>query len=86
MVSSARPQISCLIANTFFVWTSKIAKKFGLSYVSSWTEPALVFTLYYHLDLLRKNGHFACQGKYNGHVFFLLFFMVIQFFIQPTNL
>ncbi|KAE8037783.1 hypothetical protein FH972_010345 [Carpinus fangiana] len=29
--------------------------------VGKMTEPALVFTLYYHLDLLRKNGHFACQ-------------------------
>ncbi|CAB4313012.1 unnamed protein product [Prunus armeniaca] len=53
--------VTCIIADTFFVWPSKIAKKFGLLYVSFWTEPALVFTLYYHLDLLRKNGHFACQ-------------------------
>lgn len=55
--------VHCLIADTFFVWPSKIAKKFGLPYVSFWTEPALVFSLYYHIDLLRKNGHFACQGN-----------------------
>ncbi|XP_022732386.1 UDP-glycosyltransferase 86A2-like [Durio zibethinus] len=54
-------RVHCLIADTFFVWPSKIAKKFGLLYVSYWTEPALVFTLYYHLDLLRVNGHFGCQ-------------------------
>lgn len=54
--------VHCLIADTFFVWPSKIAKKFGLVYVSFWTEPALVFTLYYHLDLLRLNGHFAREG------------------------
>ncbi|KAA0035233.1 hypothetical protein IC582_026786 [Cucumis melo] len=53
--------VSCLIADTFFVWPSKVAKKFGLLYVSFWTEPALVFTLYYHLNLLRINRHFACQ-------------------------
>lgn len=53
--------IRCLIADTFFVWPSKIAKKFGLLYVSFWTEPALVFSLYYHMDLLMINGHFACQ-------------------------
>ncbi|XWS53325.1 hypothetical protein CRYUN_Cryun11dG0147100 [Craigia yunnanensis] len=52
-------RVHCLIADTFFVWPSKIAKKFGLLYVSYWTEPALVFTLYYHLDLLRINGHFG---------------------------
>ncbi|KAI6685841.1 hypothetical protein NL676_031754 [Syzygium grande] len=54
-------RVDCLIADTFFVWPSKVAKKFGLLHVSFWTEPALVFTLYYHLDLLRINGHFACQ-------------------------
>uniref|UniRef100_A0A6N2KHZ1 Glycosyltransferase n=1 Tax=Salix viminalis TaxID=40686 RepID=A0A6N2KHZ1_SALVM len=53
--------VRCLIADTFFVWPSKIAKKFGLVYVSFWTEPALVFSLYYHMDLLMINGHFACQ-------------------------
>ncbi|KAL9371904.1 hypothetical protein Peur_037044 [Populus x canadensis] len=53
--------VRCLIADTFFVWPSKIAKKFGLLYVSFWTEPALVFSLYYHMDLLRINGHFGCQ-------------------------
>ncbi|KAK8598348.1 hypothetical protein V6N13_094321 [Hibiscus sabdariffa] len=56
-------KVHCLIADTFFVWPSKIAKKFGLLYVSYWTEPALVFTLYYHLDLLKKNGHFGHQNR-----------------------
>lgn len=57
-------RVDCLIADTFFVWPSSVAKKYGLLYVSFWTEPALVFTLYYHLDLLRANGHFACNGKF----------------------
>ena len=64
IVRSAKPRVCCLIADTFFVWPSMIARRFGLSYVSFWTEPALVFTLYYHLNLLRLNGHFGCQGKY----------------------
>nr|BBC62122.1 glucosyltransferase 29 [Nemophila menziesii] len=54
------PTVNCLIADTFFVWPGKMAKKYGLVYISFWTEPALVFTLYYHLDLLRFNGHFGC--------------------------
>ncbi|KAE9445857.1 hypothetical protein C3L33_22220, partial [Rhododendron williamsianum] len=58
--SGATPAPSCLIADTFYVWPSKVAKKFGLKYVSYWTEPALVFTLYYHMGLLRLNGHFGC--------------------------
>ncbi|XAR59712.1 Trans-zeatin O-beta-D-glucosyltransferase [Bertholletia excelsa] len=60
IVKSSDPPVTCLIADTFFVWPSKIAKKYGLKYVSFWTEAALVFTLYYHVDLLRKHGHFGC--------------------------
>ncbi|OMO73622.1 Phosphoglycerate kinase [Corchorus olitorius] len=54
------PPPTCLIADTFYVWSSMISNKYNLVNVSFWTEPALVFTLYYHLDLLRANGHFAC--------------------------
>ncbi|GMY15962.1 UDP-glycosyltransferase 86A2 [Fagus crenata] len=61
IVSSEQPRACCLIADTFFVWPSTIAKKFGLCYVSFWTEPTLVFTLYYHLHLLRINGHYGCH-------------------------
>ncbi|CAI9097981.1 OLC1v1034512C1 [Oldenlandia corymbosa var. corymbosa] len=50
---------TCLIADTFYIWGSTIATKYKLVHVSFWTEPALVLTLYYHLDILRKNGHFA---------------------------
>ncbi|XP_042495280.1 UDP-glycosyltransferase 86A1-like [Macadamia integrifolia] len=62
-IIKCEPPVTCLIADTFFVWPSMIAKKFGLLYVSFWTEPALIFTLYYHIHLLRANSHFACQDK-----------------------
>lgn len=62
LVCSGNPPVTCLIADTFFVWPSSIASKYNLVNVSFWTEPALVFTLYYHLDLLRENGHFASSG------------------------
>ncbi|XP_010557349.1 PREDICTED: UDP-glycosyltransferase 86A2 [Tarenaya hassleriana] len=55
--------VNVLIADTFFVWPSAIARKFGLVYVSFWTEAALVFSLYYHMDLLRLHGHFCSQGR-----------------------
>ncbi|KAK6140160.1 hypothetical protein DH2020_026158 [Rehmannia glutinosa] len=52
-----------LIADTFSIWSAKIAEKYGLVNVSFWTEPALVFSLYYHLDLLKKNGHVPVNGR-----------------------
>ncbi|KAJ4704933.1 Glycosyltransferase [Melia azedarach] len=55
---NSHPEISCLITDTFYVWSSVIANKYNLVSISFWTEPALVLTLYYHLDLLRSHGHF----------------------------
>lgn len=52
-----------LIADTFSVWSERIAEKYGLVNVSFWTEPALVFSLYYHLELLRRNGHVPVNGR-----------------------
>ncbi|WOH02100.1 hypothetical protein DCAR_0521488 [Daucus carota subsp. sativus] len=60
MLKSGEP-VHCLIADTFFVWPAELAKKFGLLYVSYWTETALVFSQYYHMDLLRKNSHYDCR-------------------------
>lgn len=53
--------INCLVADTFLVWPSIIAKKYGIVNASFFTQPALVFALYYHLDLLEENGHFGSQ-------------------------
>ncbi|KAI3447572.1 hypothetical protein Pfo_004237 [Paulownia fortunei] len=53
------PTINSIIVDTFYVWPSMIAEKYNLVNISFFTEPALVLTLYYHLELLRKNGHFA---------------------------
>ncbi|KAF0898787.1 hypothetical protein E2562_011866 [Oryza meyeriana var. granulata] len=50
-----------LVADTFFVWPATLAKKLGIPYVSFWTEPALIFNLYYHMSLLAEHGHFRCN-------------------------
>nr|QOI79393.1 glycosyltransferase [Rheum officinale] len=54
-------RLRLMIADTFFVWPSALASKYGMLYASFWTEPALVLTLYFHLDLLKLHGHFGCQ-------------------------
>ncbi|KAL0338471.1 UNVERIFIED_CONTAM: UDP-glycosyltransferase 86A1 [Sesamum angustifolium] len=62
-LADSDPPVTCLIADTFYVWASAIAEKHNLVSVSFWTEPALVLSLYYHLDLLKQNGHFGSQEK-----------------------
>ncbi|XP_073146267.1 UDP-glycosyltransferase 86A1-like [Henckelia pumila] len=56
--SSCQHMKPFLIADTFCTWHAKIANKYNMVDVSFWTEPALMFALDYHLDLLRKNGHY----------------------------
>jgi len=51
------PPVSCIIADTFFSSLNRVANKFGISYASFWTETAIVFSIYYHWDLLVENGH-----------------------------
>ncbi|XP_051152516.1 UDP-glycosyltransferase 86A1-like [Andrographis paniculata] len=55
------PSIGGMIFDTFYVWPSAIAEKHNLANISFFTEPALVFTLYYHIDLLRRHRHFAAS-------------------------
>ncbi|KAL7136683.1 hypothetical protein ABFS83_10G046200 [Erythranthe nasuta] len=52
-----------LIADTFYSWPAAIAKKFNIINISFWTEPALVFSTAYHLDLLAENGFFPSKGN-----------------------
>ncbi|XP_016471175.1 UDP-glycosyltransferase 86A1-like [Nicotiana tabacum] len=59
----SNPPPNILVADTFYIWPSTIAKKYNLVNVSYWTEPALVLSVYYHLDLLRQNGHYDCIDK-----------------------
>lgn len=60
IVLDSRPKVDVLIIDTFYPWASKIAKMFGLRLASFWTEPALVFNMYYHVHLLKQHGHFDC--------------------------
>lgn len=73
--------INCLVADTFFVWPSIIAKKYEIVHVSFFTEPALVFALYYHLDLLEENGHFGSHGE-----FFLYSFLSVESLSETVTL
>ncbi|XP_073135671.1 UDP-glycosyltransferase 86A1-like [Henckelia pumila] len=52
-----------LVADTFSVWAPEIAEKYGMVCVSLWTEPATVFSLGYHWELLIKNGHVPVNGR-----------------------
>lgn len=62
IVFKDNPKVDLLIIDSFYPWASRIANKFGLRFASFWTEPALVFNLYYHIHLLKQHRHFHCPG------------------------
>ncbi|KAI4378724.1 hypothetical protein MLD38_016163 [Melastoma candidum] len=61
IVRRSDPPVNFLIADTFYTCSGDLAKKYGLVNVSFWTEPALVLCIYNHIDLLKRNGHYACK-------------------------
>ncbi|EYU34489.1 hypothetical protein ABFS82_10G093100 [Erythranthe guttata] len=60
-----------LVTDTLYTWPAEIAKKHNLVNVSFWTEPALVFSLAYHIDLLTENGHFPCKDHVEEEIKYL---------------
>ncbi|CAI9783171.1 unnamed protein product [Fraxinus pennsylvanica] len=58
IIQSDPSSVHFLIADTFYSWPVKIAKKYNLVNVSFWTETALVFSIDYHLKLLKEHDHF----------------------------
>ncbi|KAL0409952.1 UNVERIFIED_CONTAM: UDP-glycosyltransferase 86A1 [Sesamum latifolium] len=61
VIQSDPHSVHFLVADTIYNWPATIARKYNLVNVSFWTEPALVFSLGYHWDLLRENGHVPCK-------------------------
>ncbi|XP_073062877.1 UDP-glycosyltransferase 86A1-like [Primulina eburnea] len=59
---------SFLIADTFYSWPATVANKYNLISVSFWTQPAAVFSINYHLDLLIENGHFPLKDNINEEI------------------
>lgn len=54
----SRPLVPCcFVADSYFVWASKLASKFGLVHVSFWSEPAMVLDIYFRRHLLQEHGH-----------------------------
>ncbi|KAK6147045.1 hypothetical protein DH2020_017957 [Rehmannia glutinosa] len=57
-----------LVTDTVYAWPGTIAEKYKFVNVSLWTEPALVFALAYHWDLLSEKGHFPCKDNVDEEI------------------
>ncbi|KAH6825267.1 hypothetical protein C2S53_002359 [Perilla frutescens var. hirtella] len=61
-----------LVTDTVYSsWPLDIATKYKLLNVSFWTQPALLFTMLYHLDLLSLHAHFPCKDNIEEEINYL---------------
>ncbi|KAL8040407.1 hypothetical protein ABFX02_10G095600 [Erythranthe guttata] len=67
-IQSDPNSVHFLVADCVYAWPGAIADKYNLVNVSFWTEPALVFSLQYHMELLREKGHFPCKGNIDEEI------------------
>ncbi|EPS68563.1 hypothetical protein M569_06205, partial [Genlisea aurea] len=65
------PWINFLVADTAFFPVVDVARKFGIVAVSFWPQPALVFSLMYHLELLKANPHFPFKDEAEEEITFI---------------
>ncbi|KAK6147037.1 hypothetical protein DH2020_017949 [Rehmannia glutinosa] len=71
ILQSDESLVHFLVADTFYSWPANVAKKYNILNVSFWTEPALVFWIDYHLDLLREKGYFPSRGNQGNIIDFI---------------
>ncbi|KAK4478665.1 hypothetical protein RD792_014156 [Penstemon davidsonii] len=61
ILQSEQSMVTFLIVDSFFSWPPTISKKYNIVNVSFFTQPALVYSIGYHLDILRENGHYPLK-------------------------
>jgi hypothetical protein len=64
------PPISCVIADTMLFWSLEVSKKLGIPWISFWTQPSVVYSIYYHAHLVeaQRHSHYKGSGKLSACV------------------
>ncbi|KAH9310606.1 hypothetical protein KI387_025641 [Taxus chinensis] len=61
-LNKTEPPISCVIADTLLFWSLDVTKRFGIPWISFWTQPVGVYSIYHNFHLLRSHGHYPPRG------------------------
>jgi hypothetical protein len=56
------PAISCVIADTMLFWSFQITKKFAIPWISFWTQPTFLYSIFYHAHLLEDLRYSISEG------------------------
>ncbi|KAL6567093.1 hypothetical protein OROMI_015497 [Orobanche minor] len=58
--------VSFIIADTFLNWAVEVGNRRNIPVASLWPMPASVFSVFYHFDLLVRNGHHPFELSERG--------------------
>lgn len=50
--------VAAILADTYMVWVPDLGKRRSIPVASFWTMSATVFSIFHHIRLLVKNGHY----------------------------
>ncbi|XP_058204227.1 UDP-glycosyltransferase 87A1-like isoform X2 [Rhododendron vialii] len=63
-----RPQKpSVIMHDTYLMWAVDVGNRRNIPVASFWTQQMSVFTVFYHFDLLKQNGHFPINVSERGN-------------------
>lgn len=57
LMDRLKEPINFIIADTFLFWAIEFGNRRNIPVASLWPMPASVFSVFYHFDLLERNGH-----------------------------
>ncbi|KAI8574062.1 hypothetical protein RHMOL_Rhmol01G0325400 [Rhododendron molle] len=61
------PKPSVMIYDTYMTWPVGVGNRRDIPVASFWTQQVSVFSVYYHFDLLKFNGHFPIDVSERGN-------------------
>ncbi|KAH7862590.1 hypothetical protein Vadar_006861 [Vaccinium darrowii] len=61
------PKPRLVIHDTSLMWVADVGNRRNIPVASLWIMPASVFTVLYHFDLLKQNGHFPVDVSERGN-------------------
>ncbi|XP_057954262.1 UDP-glycosyltransferase 87A1-like [Malania oleifera] len=58
LLDRLHPPATLILNDTYLFWAVRVGNRRNIPVASFWTQSALVFSTFFHFDLLSQNGHF----------------------------
>ncbi|EXB78534.1 UDP-glycosyltransferase 87A1 [Morus notabilis] len=66
LLDRLEPLVSAVVADSYLVWMTRVGNRRNVPVASLWPMSALLFSVFYHFELLEQNGHFPADLSERG--------------------